>query len=304
MKVKYLVAAMAMSFAAGAAQADTVASQFFTGFQQLSDNSAEYQSFDSNANGLLDAGDILRGIFTIESLEQAPTTHHIGAGSGHNELTGIFEAVVSSVVRTLHPIAGDYLYSFAPTAAFEAIYGTGAMIATFDDATTDYSRVGCTLLGCEASATGGTPFMVLGFKDSDNFWVAQTKTNSIGAIGTIPAPGNGGTFNSGLDVLSQGAASSSLIFNDVPCLKLVNTSHGEVAPGSGIFINSQDPAGIVNVGVCGSGSLLGTGGVATPFQSFNNVDFTANVSRVPEPATLGLLGLGLIGLGLARRRKA
>lgn len=281
MKVKYLVAALAMSFAAGAAQAGTVASQFFTGFQQLSDNSAEYQSTDLNGDGLLGLGDTLSGIFTIETIEQSPTTHQIGAASGNNELTGIFSAVVSSYFL----FGTQHLYTFAPSAAFEALYGTGAMIATFDDPANNYSRVGATTIATlTATATGGTPFLVLGFADTArNKWDAITASNNISVIGSLPAPGIGGFFNAGLDILTQGPAAAGLIFNDVPCM---------------------GPTGITTVDVCGSGSLLAKGGVTTPFQSFNNVDFTVNVSRVPEPATLGLLGLGLIGLGLARRRKA
>lgn len=53
--------------------------------------------------------------------------------------------------------------------------------------------------------------------------------------------------------------------------------------------------------VCGSGSLLGTAGAITPFDSFSNVDFVVNVVR--ESAMLGLLGLGLFGMGAALRKR-
>ena len=55
------------------------------------------------------------------------------------------------------------------------------------------------------------------------------------------------------------------------------------------------------VDVCGSGSLLGTGGLSTPYDSFNNVDFTINV--IPEPSTFALAGLALLGMGFAARRR-
>ena len=36
----------------------------------------------------------------------------------------------------------------------------------------------------------------------------------------------------------------------------------------------------------------------------NFIDNVSIVAKVPEPGTLGLLGLGLVGLGIARKRKA
>lgn len=311
MKQSYLAAAIMMTFAASAAQAGSVASQFFSGFQQLSDNSAEVQSFDGNNNGLLDAGDILSGIFTIETIEKGGTTHAIGAGTSHNEMTGLFEAMVTSVVPTQTYFDGTswlavpgshYLYTFAPTAAFQATYGVGAMIATFDDPAKDYTRIGCaTVAGCMATASGGTPFMVLGFENASNFWVADAVTNNIQTIGAVAAPGNGGTFNAGLNILSQGPAASSLVFNSVPCV-LQATVPTFGIPGV-MQSYAQVPVANVSVDVCGSGSLLGTGGVNTPFNSFDNVDFTVDASQIPEPATLGLLGAGLLGMSMSLRRR-
>lgn len=52
-----------------------------------------------------------------------------------------------------------------------------------------------------------------------------------------------------------------------------------------------------------SRSDLNTDGSATPFSMLFTFETSADVTSVPEPATIGLLGMGLLGLGAAGARR-
>jgi hypothetical protein len=289
--MKALLAALGFGLAMGSAQAASVSSQFFTGFQQLSDNSAEVLINGANSTGAttVDVGDTLFGIFDIQTIEQGASTHDLGGASGNDELTGVFAIkVLTKDTLGQNGCTSNFCFTFGVSDALISALGgvtlstftgdAGTLVGLYTDTTPDFIRQGCTLAGCTATATNDSLYMTLGF-GSNGFWQATSISDNIALIGAIPAPGNGGTFNSGLNLITN---NSGLQFTNVNCL-------------------NQRTVTIIQVFTCGSGSLLGTGGVSTPFDSFDNVDFTVN--RVPEPGSVILLGLGLLALaGFARRR--
>lgn len=299
-----LSAGVLLGAAGGNVHAVTAMSQLFGNqLNQLSDNSGESQNVDADGDGFLDVGDTLRGTFqigTVEDLSGGGGTRILGSGAV-NELTGLFEITVASLTVTSDPdgscgadptcgggaFSGDEeaTYVFAPYAPFAAATGAaaGTMAILWDDPAQNYDRTLGAIAAIEAGATDGARVLEIGFGgDPDEFWVA-TDAAVDPSIGGSVAPGTAvADFNFALSILTN---LSGRLFNQV----LAGCAPG--CPGDN-FID-----------INGSGEALGTFGTSTAYDLFDNVDLTVRV--VPEPATLGLMGLGFLALGgVARRRKA
>lgn len=128
------------------------------------------------------------------------------------------------------------------------------------------------------------------FGGAGTLTITLTDSNLINPLGT-----NLGAITSiGGTIVGGGTVSAYSLFNGNPLVNLGSFTGSPTYNFSGGGSTSVDTTGgfgLTNVATI----TFGAGGGSTNF---------GMTTTVPEPATLGLLGLGLIGLGLARRKSA
>ena len=325
-----IAAALAISMG-GLAHA-TFLDGFLVGNTQntLNDNSLEGfvdRSVTGTPDGVFGVGDVVVGYLHIEQRIQPGNQ-----SAGNNVYVAFSQQVVATSV-----VGTATIVTFAPTtvagltmADITGIGGLSAntMVAVYSAPGAGFSvdLTSGTLppdavapLGTVTLAdyfaflrTNGTLELTGGIVDGNDFFAARAADADAAAGVQLPTTGQIAASDSTVNIATYGAALSIILNNTVFSFGNLNTVF------EGIFGTGQ-------IIVSGPGSVLGGAGT-TPFNAFNVAGLIANqqcgsptatvvcgftdnqnivlapVTRVPEPSSMILFGLGLAALGIYGRR--
>jgi hypothetical protein len=317
--------ALALGFAAGAAQAVTINSGLVAGANNLIDESRETY-VDANNDGKFGVGDVIFGYIRISDFQPSGNTannqvygvfsQQIAAGSAGRNV--IFEATTVAGLRLKDLLGGD------------ANVGTNALAAFYDRPTAYTDLINSEPPTAPTSMPGyldyirnnGALRLVAGFGDADDFLFSEVSLLAAGA-GLFVGGSNTSILTARFaDTMASNFGAFSILYEDTdwsfneigtfnpltftPADGGVLISSGTTSGASGADVlpvthNWQDAGGSYRQ--CSTSTSPTSPDANCGFTNKNN--FSVNAYKVPEPDSLGLFSAALLGLaGFARRRKS